>query len=121
MAFLDLMEDYFNQPLDDLRKDERPELGYRMGLALGGATWSSDQPCFLNMMSRSSTLDIGTQSPYPCYRFQWNMGEKAPYEALFSALKSSNVVPSADFLRGRWAGIMDQLGQSMKNAYVMKS
>ena len=26
--FLDLMEDNVNQPLDDLQKDERPELGY---------------------------------------------------------------------------------------------
>ena len=26
------MEDYFNQPLDELQKDERPELGYQVGV-----------------------------------------------------------------------------------------
>ena len=28
------MEDYFNQPLDELQKDERPELGYQVGVTL---------------------------------------------------------------------------------------
>ena len=30
--FFDLLEDYFNQPLDELQKDERPELGYQVGV-----------------------------------------------------------------------------------------
>jgi len=44
------------------------------------------------------------------------MNKKAPYETEFSALTSSNVVPSPNSLKERWVGIMDQWGQSMKNA-----
>jgi hypothetical protein len=29
-VFLDLMEDYFALPEDELKKDERPELGYQV-------------------------------------------------------------------------------------------
>jgi len=31
---LDLLEDYFAQPLELLQKDERPELGYQVGATL---------------------------------------------------------------------------------------
>ncbi|KAG4219006.1 hypothetical protein PC116_g32514, partial [Phytophthora cactorum] len=33
-AFLDLLEDYFAQPSALLRRDERPELGYQVGVTL---------------------------------------------------------------------------------------
>lgn len=32
--FLDLLEDYFAQPLAQLRQDERPEFGYQTGATL---------------------------------------------------------------------------------------
>ena len=105
-AFLDLMEDYFNQPLVDLRKDERPELGHQLGFLGRGVRsqpllWASDQECFA---------------------FVRCMDEKLPYETQFPVLNSSsNVVPSADFLKERWVGIMDQWGKSMKHAYVLDS
>lgn len=34
VAFLDLLEDYFAQPEEVLRQDERPELGYQVGVTL---------------------------------------------------------------------------------------
>ena len=34
VTFLDLLEDYFAQPLEDLQKDERPELSYQVGATL---------------------------------------------------------------------------------------
>jgi len=113
-AFLDLMEDYFIQPLDDLQKDERPELGCGVGFT-GRVSWVPGQQCIPSRKLSEKSLD-STQSPHPNYRFLWSMSEKAPYETQFPALNSSNVVPSADFLRERWAGIMNQWGQSMKNA-----
>lgn len=33
-TFLDLLEDYFAQPLEMLQKDERPELSYQVGATL---------------------------------------------------------------------------------------
>ena len=33
-AFLDLLEDYFAQPQESLKRDERPELGYQVGVTL---------------------------------------------------------------------------------------
>ena len=32
-VFLDLIEDYFAQPEAELKKDERPELGYQVRIA----------------------------------------------------------------------------------------
>lgn len=32
--FLDLLENYFAQPNEDLKKDERPEIGYQIGTTL---------------------------------------------------------------------------------------
>ncbi|KAF8807840.1 Clavaminate synthase-like protein [Phlegmacium glaucopus] len=121
-TFLDLMEDYFNQPPDDLRKDERPELGYQVGVTLEHTErpkCAVDEPCLKIIESLKPSerpLDISAHSPDPKCRFFWSMSEKAPYETQFPALNSDNVVPSADSLRDRWPGIMDQWGQSMKNA-----
>ena len=119
------MEDYFNQPLDELQKDERPELGYQVGVTLElteRPKCAVDEPCLkiIEALKPSERpLDISAHSPDPKCRFFWSMSEKPPYETQFPALNSSNVVPSADFLKDRWAGIMDQWGKSMKNAYVL--
>ena len=32
--FLDLLEDYFAQPVDVLKKDERPEFSFQVGVTL---------------------------------------------------------------------------------------
>ena len=109
-AFLDLMEDYFNQPLDDLRKDERPELGHQLGFLGPG------------VRSQSHSLSESWASDQSCNKFRHSMDEKLPYETQFPVLNSSsNVVPSADFLKERWVGIMDQWGKSMKHACVLNS
>ena len=98
------MEDYFNQPVDDLRKDQRPVLSHYVGFT----EWA---PASIDGPGCPPSPSKGTQSPYPNRRFFWHMSNKA--------LTSSNVVPSPDFLRQRWARIMDQWGQSLKNAYVV--
>ena len=33
--FMDLVEDYFNQPIEELRKDERPQHSYQVGATIG--------------------------------------------------------------------------------------
>ena len=49
------------------------------------------------------------------------MNQKARPETEHPALHLSNVVPSPDFLRERWVGIMNQWGQSLEFAYVLNS
>ena len=83
------MEDYFAQPEDVLKKDERPELGYQVGVTLENTEkpkCAVDEPC-LRVISRLAPserpLDITGHSPDPKCRFFWRMGEVPPYKTDF--------------------------------------
>ncbi|CAL1695201.1 unnamed protein product [Somion occarium] len=121
-VFLDLLEDYFAQPESALKQDERPELGYQVGVTLENTEkpkCAVDEPC-LNVIARldpaDRPLDITAHSPDPKCRFFWKMSQKPPYETRFPALNAPNVVPEAPEIRQRWTPIMEKWGQSMKNA-----
>ncbi|KLO20097.1 Clavaminate synthase-like protein [Schizopora paradoxa] len=120
--FLDLMEDYFAQPLDALKADERPEVGYQVGVTLENTEkpkCAVDEPC-LRVIQRlepsERPLDISGHSPDPKCRFFWKMSEKPPYETQFPALNMSNVVPSDPSIQQRWVGTMEKWGSAMKTA-----
>ncbi|KAF2973253.1 hypothetical protein GQX73_g267 [Xylaria multiplex] len=122
VAFLDLLEDYFAQPDDVLRKDERPELGYQVGVTLENTEkpkCAVDEPC-LDVIRRLAPeerpLDISGHAPDPKCRFFWRMGDPAPYETRFPGLNADNIVPAADGIRERWTRVMTQWGRSMKSA-----
>ncbi|KAI0304566.1 hypothetical protein BC826DRAFT_976911 [Russula brevipes] len=111
-TFLDLLEDYFSQPLSDLQEDERPALGYQVGVTLENTEkpkCAVDEPCL-------GALDISAHQPDPKCRFFWRMGDMPPYETQFPALNASNVVPQAEGLKDRWAPIMEKWGSAMKSA-----
>ncbi|KFA47555.1 hypothetical protein S40293_02130 [Stachybotrys chartarum IBT 40293] len=121
-SFLDLLEDYFAQPEADLRKDERPELSYQIGVTLENTEkpkCAVDEPC-LDVIRRlqpdQRPLDITGHAPDPKCRFFWRMVEKPPYETQFPGLNAANIVPEAPHIRDRWTPVMDQWGSSMKNA-----
>ncbi|KAF5385232.1 hypothetical protein D9615_001288 [Tricholomella constricta] len=121
-SFLDLLEDYFAQPAEVLKKDERPELSYQIGVTLENTEkpkCAVDEPC-LRIIEKldpaERPLDISAHSPDPKCRFFWRMSEKPPYETQFPGLNASNIVPEAEGLRERWTPIMEQWGKSMKNA-----
>ncbi|KAF9535668.1 Clavaminate synthase-like protein [Crepidotus variabilis] len=121
-TFLNLMEDYFNQPEAELKKDERPELSYQVGVTLENTEkpkCAVDEPC-LKIIEKldpaERPLDISAHSPDPKCRFFWKMGDKPPYETHFPSLNAPNVVPQADFLKEKWAPVMEQWGVSMKSA-----
>ena len=121
-TFLDLLEDYFSQPLSDLEKDERPEVGYQVGVTLENTEkpkCAADEPC-LRVIARldpdQRPLDITAHQPDPKCRFFWRMGDMPPYDTQFPALNASNVVPQAESLKDRWAPIMEKWGSSMKSA-----
>lgn len=123
-TFLDLLEDYFAQPEDELKKDERPELSYQVGVTLENTEkpkCAVDEPC-LRVIERLAPeerpLDISAHAPDPKCRFFWRMVEAPPYETQFPGLNDANVTPEAPHIRERWAPVMDQWGTSMKNAWV---
>ncbi|KAF9459820.1 hypothetical protein BDZ94DRAFT_1198950 [Collybia nuda] len=121
-TFLDLLEDYFSQPLEELKKDERPELSYQVGVTLENTEkpkCAVDEPC-LRIIERldpaERPLDISAHSPDPKCRFFWKMIEKPPYQTQFPSLNAANIIPQAGSLKERWSPTMEQWGKSMKNA-----
>ncbi|KAL0472961.1 hypothetical protein QR685DRAFT_515367 [Neurospora intermedia] len=121
-TFLDLLEDYFAQPEEELRKDERPELSYQIGVTLENTEkpkCAVDEPC-LNVIQRLAPeerpLDISGHHPDPKCRFFWRMAEQPPYETKFPGLNADNVVPQAPHIKERWNPAMQQWGTSMKSA-----
>ena len=121
-VFLDLLEDYFAQPVEDLKPDEHPEWSYQVGVTLENTEkpkCAADEPC-LKVIARldpeERPLDISGHLPDPKSRFFWRMVEQPPYETAFPVVKAQNVVPKAPYIRDRWTPIMQQWGQSMKNA-----
>ena len=122
VSFLDLMEDYFNQPETALKEDARPELSYQVGVTLENTErpkCAVDEPCLkiIEALEPSERpLDISAHAPDPKCRFFWKMGDKPPYETQFPALNAPNVVPSAAFLKVRWENTMNRWGNAMKTA-----
>ncbi|KAL2270611.1 hypothetical protein VTJ83DRAFT_2795 [Remersonia thermophila] len=121
-TFLDLLEDYFAQPQEELKKDERPEFAYQIGVTLENTEkpkCAVDEPC-LRVIERLAPserpLDISGHEPDPKCRFFWRMVEPPPYETRFPVLNAENVVPEAPHIRERWTPVMNQWGTSMKNA-----
>ncbi|KAJ4393097.1 hypothetical protein N0V93_002304 [Gnomoniopsis smithogilvyi] len=121
-TFLDLLEDYFAQPEDALKKDERPELSYQIGATLENTETPKcavDEPC-VNVIKRLAPdqrpLDIMGHQPDPKCRFFWKMVEHPPYETEFPGLNAKNIVPEAPHIRERWEPTMNLWGTSMKKA-----
>lgn len=121
-TFLDILEDYFAQPEKDLRKDEKPELSYQIGVTLENTEkpkCAVDEPC-LDVIQRldpsQRPLDIMAHSPDPKCRFFWRMSEPPPFKTEFPGLNASNIVPEAPHIKERWTPAMNTWGSSMKNA-----
>ena len=124
--FLDLLEDYFAQPEEALRRDERPELSYQIGVTLENTEkpkCAVDEPC-LDVIERldpdQRPLDIKGHEPDPKCRFFWPMVEKPPYDTEFPGLNAPNVTPDEPELKERWAPTMNRWGSCMKSAYVFQ-
>ncbi|ESK90903.1 clavaminate synthase-like protein [Moniliophthora roreri MCA 2997] len=121
-TFLDLLEDYFAQPGDILKRDERPELGYQVGVTLENTEkpkCAVDEPCLriIEKLDPSERpLDITAHAPDPKCRFFWQMADKPPYETQYPVLNAPNVVPEDPEIRKRWTPVMENWGKSMKQA-----
>ncbi|KAI0001707.1 hypothetical protein BJV77DRAFT_1063118 [Russula vinacea] len=101
-TFLDLLEDYFSQPLPDLQRTS-----VRRSVIKSGSP---------SRTQRNPSVRSTSPVSEPKCRFFWRMGDMPPYETQFPALNMSNVVPQAEGLKDRWAPIMEKWGSSMKSA-----
>ncbi|KAL7419225.1 hypothetical protein Q5752_006062 [Cryptotrichosporon argae] len=119
-AFLDLFEDYFALPATELTADERPELGYQVGVTLENTEkpkCGRDQECqqvIAGLAPSERPLDLSAHGADPKCRFFHRMSEKPPYTSAFPYSSAPNVVPSA--LKGRWEPVVDTWGHQLKQA-----
>ncbi|KAF8336525.1 uncharacterized protein EI90DRAFT_2969118 [Cantharellus anzutake] len=118
--FLDLLEDYFAQPQEELKRDERQEYGYQVGVTLENTErpkCASDDSCLKvieKLAPSERPLDILGHNADPKCRFFWKMQTSPPYETKFPSLNMPNVVPRhfADV----WQTRLETWGKAMKQA-----
>ena len=120
--FLDLLEDYFSQPKELLKRDERPELAYQIGVTPENTekpACAVHEPCLdvIKQLEPSERpLDISTRSPDPKYRFFWRMSSPPPYETAFPRTNLSNIIPDAEPFKSSWKPTLEKWGACMKRA-----
>ncbi|EJD54446.1 Clavaminate synthase-like protein [Auricularia subglabra TFB-10046 SS5] len=122
-VFLDLLEDYFAQPEERLKEDERPELGYQVGVTLENTEkpkCAVDESC-LNVIAKldpaERPLDITGHHPDPKCRFFYRpKQDPPPYKTAFPALNAQNVIPRDPKFTNVWVDVLERWGTSMKNA-----
>ena len=122
IQFLDLLEDYFAQPEELLKRDERPELHYQVGATLENTEkpkCAVHEPCLAviqRLEPSERPLDISAHSPDPKCRFFWRVATPPPYETAFPGINASNVIPDAEPLKSNWEPTLEKWGMSMKRA-----
>ncbi|ORY46863.1 hypothetical protein BCR33DRAFT_757773 [Rhizoclosmatium globosum] len=109
--FLDLMEDYFDQPTETKLNDARPEIGFQVGSTPDNTELprcGRDDECLAAVADMAPEDQPGQfDTPDPKWRFFHRMGEVPPYETKFPALNAAPVVPAAF---PNWVNDMDKWG-----------
>ncbi|KAI8596790.1 hypothetical protein EDD21DRAFT_311683 [Dissophora ornata] len=118
--FIDMMEDYFDQPFDVKLKDARPEYGYQARPFTPELTEDpkcpKDPHCIdiiehIPVANRPLTFD----GPDPKWRFFWRIGEQ-PAVTQFPRLNAEPVVPEA--FKDVWPTTMDAWGNTLHKAVL---
>ncbi|KAG8878597.1 hypothetical protein FRB97_002379 [Tulasnella sp. 331] len=118
-AFLDIMEDYFAQPVELLRKDERPEHGHQVGTTPEGTehpNCMADESCthFVESLAPvERPSDLRGHSDDHKSRFSYITGQQPPYKSEYPFLDMLNVEP-AGF--DNWTSTLKKLADAMKAA-----
>ncbi|CAI2165421.1 773_t:CDS:10 [Funneliformis geosporum] len=112
--FLDLLEDYYAQPLEIKLKDARPDFGYQVGVT---PEFTEEPKCNrdVNCQKLISQLPeenrpLPISGPDPKWRFFWRIGE-IPKETKYPRLNADPVIPEA--FKDKWPKIMDEWGNQM--------
>lgn len=111
--YLDMMERYFSQPEEALRKDERPDVYYQVGVSKGQEKPRNHRP-FISTTPVDYWPHI-TSADYegdPRWRFFRNLGNPPPQTA-FPKLNAqlTPVIPAG--FESEWAETMDTWGNKM--------
>ncbi|KAI8893642.1 hypothetical protein BC833DRAFT_624675 [Globomyces pollinis-pini] len=114
--FLDLIEDYFNQPTEVKMKDVKPELSYQVGATPSHTELprcGRDDDC-LEMVEKMAPEDrpLDFNETDPKWRYFWRMGD-TPKETKFAQLNADPVIPEAF---PDWSNQMNHWGDRMLNA-----
>ncbi|EOR01793.1 hypothetical protein J056_004029 [Wallemia ichthyophaga EXF-994] len=122
-TFTDMMEDYFDQPIDKLKADERPEHSYQVGCTVGiekAKCFSThDAYCVsvinsLEESERPTPVEAnGDGSDLKC-RFFHRMSTPDP-NTQYATDMLQNITP-ADFKGRNWEGVMNDTGKVFLNA-----
>ncbi len=116
-AFLDMLEDYFDQPDHLKAPDQRSELHYQVGTTpefVEVPLCKAADKCKLDAAALSPTnrpAPIGGADPK--WRFFWRVGERPTAGGGFEDLNAAPVVPAAF---PQWAETMDNWGSLMLGA-----
>jgi isopenicillin N synthase-like dioxygenase len=114
--FLDMIEDYFNQPEEQKLKDARPELGYQVGVTPGlrEVPKCGVDPRCQEIIARmpESCRPAKAEGPDPKWRFFWRIGEQ-PKNSQFPQLNADPVIPEGF---PQWESIMNNWGNHMHRA-----
>jgi isopenicillin N synthase-like dioxygenase len=112
--YLDMMERYFSQPEEVLRKDERPEVYYQVGVSKGQEK-PRDHRAYISTMPVDHWPHI-TPLDYsgdPRWRFFRNLGLPPPYETGFPKLNAQHTPVIPIGFEAEWAKTMDTWGNKM--------
>jgi isopenicillin N synthase-like dioxygenase len=115
-TFLDLMEDYFDQPNELKMADTRPELHYQVGATPANTELprcGRDDDCIemVNLM-KPANKPFEFDKPDPKWRFFWRLGEP-PVDTKFKQLNADPVVPEGF---SNWKDEMNHWGGKMQNS-----
>ena len=112
-SFLDLMEDYFDQPTELKMADVRKELHYQVGATPSHVEipiCKADEECRARIAAMPKRhRPTALAGPDPKWRFFWRIGER-PTSGGFEDLNAEPVVPAAfpqwEETMNNWGGLM---------------
>lgn len=119
--FLNLLEDYFNQDVELLKGDIKPELGYQVGATPENTELprcGRDDRCKekVNQLTEDNKpLDFNNADPK--WRFFWRIGDTPP-ETKYKQLNADPVIPPAF---PNWSQDMNQWGYKLHSAVEILS
>jgi isopenicillin N synthase-like dioxygenase len=108
-AFLDLVEKYFSQKVEDLMKDVHPELSYQVGATPEFTEVPRDHADVIAKLDAKNAAHR-PKGADPKWRFFWRIGER-PTNTEFPEQNAEPVIPS--HFADEWREVMDRWGNLM--------
>ncbi|HBB38215.1 MAG TPA: hypothetical protein DIS59_01770 [Candidatus Magasanikbacteria bacterium] len=111
--YLNMLEDYFGNPYKDRVHDQRPDLGYHVGVS---PPYIERPPDYRGFIARMPPEYRPYVTPCNCKgdpgeRFSWPIGERPASTAFPVQNAADRVIPSG--FKNEWASTMDALGEKM--------